>query len=119
MFLVDVIGQGAPYFCNLLCPAGTLGGIPLVLLNESMQSALGWMYVWKNVLLIATIILSIIIYRPFSKYICPLGAIYSVFNPISIFSYRVEKRKCTNCGACARIFKMQADPVKKPRGISE
>ncbi len=51
MFLVDVLGQGAPYFCKLICPVGTLeGGIPLVLLNKSMHGALGWLYAWKNVL---------------------------------------------------------------------
>ena len=87
MFLVDVLGQGAPYFCKLICPAGTLeGGLPLVLLNKSMRSALGWLYVWKNVLLAGTIVLSVLIYRPFCKYICPLGAVYSVFNPISVRS---------------------------------
>ena len=48
MFLVDIMGQGAPYFCKLICPAGTLeGGIPLALLNKSMRSALGALYVWK------------------------------------------------------------------------
>lgn len=113
MFLVDVIGQGAPYFCKLLCPVGTLeGGIPLVLLNKSMHTALGWLYAWKNVLLVVTIIVSIMIYRPFCKYICPLGAIYSVFNPISVFKYRVDESKCTHCGACARTCKMQVDPVQ-------
>ena len=113
MFLVDVIGQGAPYFCKLLCPVGALeGGIPLVLLNKSMHTALGWLYAWKNVLLVVTIILSIMIYRPFCKYICPLGAVYSVFNPISVFKYRVDESKCTHCGACARTCKMQVDPVQ-------
>lgn len=113
MFLVDVIGQGAPYFCKLLCPVGTLeGGIPLVLLNKSMHTALGWLYAWKNVLLVVTIILSIMIYRPFCKYICPLGTVYSVFNPISVFKYRVDESKCTHCGACARTCKMQVDPVQ-------
>ena len=113
--LVDVTGQGAPYFCKLLCPVGTLeGGIPLVLLNKSMHSTLGWLYAWKNVLLVVTIILSIIIYRPFCKYICPLGAIYSVFNPISVFQYRVDERKCTRCGACARACKMTVDPIQNP-----
>jgi len=113
MLLVDVMGQGAPYFCKLLCPVGTLeGGIPLVLLNKSMHSALGWLYAWKNVLLVIMIILSVIIYRPFCKYICPLGAVYSVFNPISVFKYRVDKSKCTHCGACARACKMQVDPVQ-------
>ncbi len=113
MFLVDVMGQGASYFCKLLCPVGTLeGGIPLVLLNKSMRSALGWLYAWKNVLLAVTILLSVIVYRPFCKYICPLGAIYSVFNPISVFQYRVDESKCTRCGACARACKMQVDPVQ-------
>lgn len=113
LFLVDVLGQGAPYFCKLICPVGTLeGGIPLVLLNKSMHSALGWLYAWKNVLLAATIFLSIIIYRPFCKYVCPLGAIYSAFNPISVFKYRVDTGKCTRCGACARACKMQVDPVQ-------
>lgn len=113
MFLVDVMGQGAPYFCKLICPAGTLeGGIPLALLNKSMRNALGWLYAWKNVLLVVTAILSMMIYRPFCKYICPLGAVYSVFNPISVFRYRVDKETCTDCGACAKVCKMQADPAK-------
>ncbi|MCI8280979.1 MAG: 4Fe-4S binding protein [Lachnospiraceae bacterium] len=113
MVLVDVLGQGSPYFCKLICPAGTLeGGIPLVLLNKSMRSALGWLYAWKNILLILTVVLSIFIYRPFCKYICPLGAIYSVFNPISVFRYRVDREKCIDCGACAKACKMQVDPVK-------
>lgn len=113
LFLVDVLGQGAPYFCKLICPSGTLeGGIPLVLLNRSMRGAIGWLYTWKNILLVITIILSIIIYRPFCKYICPLGAIYSVFNPVSVFRYRVEQEKCTDCGACARICPMQVDPMR-------
>lgn len=114
LFLVDVLGQGAPYFCKLICPAGTLeGGIPMVLLNKSMRSAVGWLYAWKNTLLILTVALSILIYRPFCKYICPLGAIYSVFNPISVFRYQLDKEKCTGCGACKTACKMQIDPVKQ------
>lgn len=111
LFLVDILGQGAPYFCKLICPVGALeGGVPLVLLNKTLHGALGWLYAWKMVILAVTIFLSIIIYRPFCKYICPLGAVYSVFNPISVFKYRVDREKCVNCGACAEVCKMQADP---------
>lgn len=113
MFLVDMLGQGAPYFCKLICPAGTLeGGIPLVLLNKSMRGALGFLYVWKNALLFAVIVLSVLIYRPFCKYICPLGAVYSVFNPVAVFRYRIDKEKCVGCGVCKDVCKMQADPQK-------
>lgn len=113
MFAVDVLGQGAPYFCKLICPAGTLeGGIPLVLLNRSMRSTLGWLYIWKNAVLLVTIILSVLIYRPFCKYICPLGAVYSVFNPISVFGYRLDRDKCIGCRTCAKVCKMQVNPVE-------
>lgn len=113
MFLVDVLGQGAPYFCKLICPAGTLeGGLTLVLRNQSMRGALGWLYAWKNVLLAVTAVLSVLIYRPFCKYVCPLGAIYAAFNPVSIFRYRVDREKCTGCGACAKVCKMQVNPVE-------
>lgn len=113
MFVVDLLGQGAPYFCKLICPAGTLeGGLPLVLLNKGMRGAIGWLYAWKNVLLVAILFLSVIIYRPFCKYICPLGAVYSLFQPVSVFRYRVDQELCTHCGACAKTCKMQVDPVK-------
>lgn len=113
MFLVDILGQGAPYFCKLICPAGTLeGGIPLVLFHKSMRNAVGFLYAWKSFLLIVVIVFSVIIYRPFCKYICPLGAIYSLFNSISVFHYQVDKEKCIDCGICADICKMQVNPVK-------
>lgn len=115
MFLVDFVGQGQPWFCKLICPAGTLeGGIPLVLMDKSIRGAIGWLYAWKNVLLFFTIFLSLMIYRPFCKYVCPLGAIYSVFNPISVFRYQVDEKKCVGCGNCADVCKMQIDPVKYP-----
>ncbi len=118
LFIVDIIGQGTPYFCKLICPAGTLeGGLPLVIMNEGLQRTVGWLYAWKNLLLVITIIASIIIYRPFCKYICPLGAIYSLFNPISVFKYRVNEEKCINCHACSNICKMNVDPVKNSNAL--
>ncbi len=118
LFVTDVIGQGAPYFCKLICPAGTLeGGIPLVLLNESMRSAIGWLYAWKNLILIITIIAAIIIYRPFCRYICPLGAIYSLFNKVSVYRYQVDKHKCISCGKCADACKMAVNPLENANSL--
>ena len=115
LFLTDLMGQGAPYFCKLICPAGTLeGGLPLVLLNKAMRGAIGWLYIWKNTILIATIVLSILIYRPFCKYICPLGAFYSIFNKVSLFRSRIDGDKCVHCGKCAKVCQMNVDPVKTP-----
>ena len=113
LFLVDIIGQGAPYFCKLICPVGMLeGGIPLVWMNTSMRGAVGFLYAWKGLILLLTILLSVIIYRPFCKYICPLGAIYSLFNSVSFFRYTLNHQKCIHCGRCKAVCEMQCDPVK-------
>ena len=113
LFLVDILGQGSPYFCKLICPVGMLeGGIPLVLMNKSMRGAIGFLYYWKGVILVLTILLSIMVYRPFCKYVCPLGALYSVFNPISVFRYRLDKDKCISCGRCKKVCQMNIDPVE-------
>ena len=114
MFVTDFLGQGSPWFCKVLCPAGTLeGGIPLVLLNRGLQGALGFLYAWKMGILIVILFLSVIIFRPFCKYLCPLGAVYSVFNPVAVFRYRLDQSKCVDCGACKNVCQMGLDPVKE------
>lgn len=113
VFATNAFGIAPPYFCKYLCPAGTLeGGIPLVLAKESLQSMIGWLFDWKLLLLLATIILSIFIYRPFCKYICPLGAIYSLFNRFSFYEMHVDQSKCCHCKSCERQCKMGVD-IKK------
>lgn len=115
MFLVNEFGISPPYFCEFICPAGTLqGGIPLVLLNESLRASIGFLFAWKMLLLIIILVASIFIYRPFCRYICPLGAFYSLFNKVSFYKYDVDKTKCTNCSACSRKCKMNIEVYKKP-----
>lgn len=115
IFITDIVGQGSPFFCKFLCPVGTIeGGWPLVLMNKPLQATVGLLYLWKNIILIILLVLSIIIYRPFCKYICPLGAIYSVFNNISFYNYKIDKNKCTKCGICSSVCKMTIEPYKTP-----
>lgn len=115
LYAVDILGQGSPWFCKLICPAGTLeGGLPLVFLNEALQNTIGFLYAWKNAILILTILASILIYRPFCKFICPLGAIYSFFNRVAIFRHRVDPKRCTECRLCAHICPMNVNPAKNP-----
>ncbi|WP_413464663.1 4Fe-4S binding protein [Clostridium phoceensis] len=115
LFVVDIVGQGAPAFCKYICPSGTLlGGIPLVFKNPGLQAMVGFLFRWKVAILLVTVFLSILIYRPFCKYICPLGATYALFNRASLYRLRVDKNQCVNCGLCAKTCKMGVDPVKTP-----
>lgn len=115
MFLVNKYGIAPPYFCQYICPAGTLeGGIPLIIGNESLRQMLGWLFSWKMFLLIITIYTSMIIYRPFCKYICPLGAIYALFNKYSFYQINIDTNKCTGCRICEKACKMNVPVLKNP-----
>ncbi|MBP1737305.1 MAG: 4Fe-4S ferredoxin [Oscillospiraceae bacterium] len=106
-------GIAPPYFCKYLCPAGTLeGGIPLVLAEESLKAMLGWLFAWKLFLLLAFLLASVFLYRPFCKYICPLGAIYSLFNRFSFYQMHVDRTKCVGCHTCRDKCNMGVDPLK-------
>lgn len=113
--VTNFIGLGDPWFCKYICPGGTLmAGIPLVAANEPLQAAVGTLFSWKILLLIVTVLLAIIVYRPFCKYICPLGAVYSMFNPFALYRYQVNEDKCTKCGKCQNICKMDIRVWEKP-----
>ena len=115
MFALDEYNMSDPWFCKYICPAGTLeGGVPLAVLNEGIREAIGWLYAYKVAILVILLIASVIIYRPFCKYICPLGAIYSFFNKIAVFRLRCDESKCVSCGKCAKECKMNVDPTKMP-----
>ena len=67
-------GNGDPFFCKYLCPAGILeGGIPLSLADTGIRASLGWLFTWKSCILLGVVVLSVFFYRPFCKWLCPLG----------------------------------------------
>lgn len=113
IFLTNEYGTAQPYFCQWICPVGTLeGGIPLLIKNEGLRQMVGFLFNWKVSLLIITIVSSIVVYRPFCKYICPLGAFYSFFNKFSFYQMDIEKSKCNGCKACERVCKMNIELTK-------
>ncbi|MBR4909907.1 MAG: 4Fe-4S binding protein [Clostridia bacterium] len=102
----------APGFCKYICPAGTLeGGIPLAITNETLRSMLGFLFSWKTFVLALTLLICVFCYRAFCRFICPLGALYSLFNPISFFGIKVDAAKCTRCNACVKACKMDVKKV--------
>lgn len=112
---VNDVGMGDPFFCKYICPQGVLeGAIPLSLVNEGIRAALGTLFVQKLFILIAVVALSILFYRPFCKWICPLGAFYALLNKISLLEIKMDEQKCVSCGKCAASCKMDVDVRKTP-----
>lgn len=111
--LTNQYGIGTPYFCQWVCPLGTLeGGIPLLLVQEGLRSMIGFLFYWKFALLGLFVLSSIFIYRPFCKYICPLGALYGLLQRFSLWQMRVDSAACSGCGHCEQACPMQVEVRK-------
>ena len=110
-----------PAFCKYICPAGTLeGGIGLLsnAVNESYFSMLGPLFTWKFMLMVSILVGSVFIFRLFCRFICPLGALYGIFNKISIFGIKLDNSKCTQCGLCQAHCKVDIKHVGDQECIS-
>ncbi len=113
MLVRDEFGFGETWFCKYICPAGTLGaGYPLLLKNEGLRQSVGVLFGWKSAVLVVVVILSVIIYRPFCKYLCPLGAFYAFFNKFSLYRLSMDREQCVGCGLCEKACKMGVEVTK-------
>ena len=113
IMVTNYLGMGDPAFCKYICPVGTLeGGIPLLSTHSELRQTLGGVFALKVTILAVVVIASFFVYRFFCKVMCPLGAIYALFNKISIFHMSYDKEKCIGCGKCANVCKMDVNPVK-------
>lgn len=103
-----------PAFCKYICPAGTLeGGIGLLAnkVNEGYFSMLGPLFTWKFALMVSILTASVFIFRMFCRFICPLGALYGLFNKISFFGVKTVDEKCVDCNRCIAHCKMDIKKV--------
>ena len=115
VLVVNDVGMGDPFFCKYICPQGVLeGAIPLAIANAGIRSALGHLFTWKLAVLIAVVVLGVLFYRPFCKWICPLGAFYALMNRVSLLGIRVDACKCVSCGKCSKVCQMDVDVVRAP-----
>ena len=96
-------GVPLPAFCKYICPAGTLEGGLLLLsnkVNSSLLASLGPLFTWKFLLMVSILTGCIFIYRVFCRFLCPLGALYGLFNRFCLIGVTVDEDKCIHCGLC-------------------
>ncbi|MBQ8341303.1 MAG: 4Fe-4S binding protein, partial [Clostridia bacterium] len=98
-----------PGFCKYICPAGTLEGAMGLLANKANEGylrMLGPLFTWKFLLMVSILVASVFIFRFFCRFLCPLGALYGLFNKISLVGVKVDKAGCTDCGICVNHCQM-------------
>ena len=117
VIIVPVAVKMTPAFCKYLCPSGTLSGILLAMADSRLFALLGSTFAWKVSVLIAVGLLAVAIYRPFCKYLCPLGAFYAPFNKVALVGMNCDNALCVDCGACAEACGMGVDPSEEPNDM--
>ena len=110
-----------PAFCKYICPAGTLEGSMTLLanrVNSGYFAMLGGIFTWKFLLTISILTGCVFIFRLFCRFLCPLGALYGLFDRFSIFGIQLDDSKCTACGRCEAVCKVDIRQVGDRECIS-
>ncbi len=110
--------EGHPLFICRVCPAGALEkAVP----DMVQQAITGKQIVWPNALKLTILVLFIVaiffVKRPWCRILCPLGAIFSLFNRISAFFIRFNPNECTHCLQCHKFCEYDIEPEKSPNDL--
>ena len=102
------------FICRV-CPAGALeAAVP----NMTGQAIAGEKIAWPNALkltILGVFLIAIFLMkRPWCRMLCPLGAIFSLFNRVSAFFVRFNADECTDCERCHKLCEYGMEPEKSP-----
>jgi len=64
-------------------------------------------------ILVGVIALAVFFSRGFCRMLCPLGAMFALFNRFSLFRFNLKFEKCNSCGGCAKVCPVEIDPVSE------
>jgi ferredoxin len=111
----DIVAD-APYqlfYCRL-CPAAALTVTVPNLFSEgdatlSERVAKSGL---KLGILAAVLVMMVFIARPFCRMLCPLGAIYSLFNRQAFVTMKLDRVTCNECGQCDKACPLDLDVMK-------
>lgn len=113
LIIMSAKGIGSPAFCKLICPQGTLSSIMILPFSKGLREKVGTTFLFKISILIVIFVVSVFIYRPFCRFICPLGAIYGLFNSIALVRINIDNNKCNGCNMCKKECPMKLDVRKE------
>jgi len=94
-------------FCKL-CPAASIeASLPYLFLGVARVNA---PFVIHMVTLAGTLLGMVLVSRFWCRYLCPMGALLSLFNRVSLLRLRLDASRCTGCNACTGQCPMGIEP---------
>jgi polyferredoxin len=104
------------HWFSKLCPFGALiAGIPWLAWNPVdpdfgskviEADMIGWLYYLKMAILFFFLVWFIFAKRPFCRIACPMGAIWALFNRVSLLKFKAAK-DCPDCDQCTQYCPME------------
>jgi polyferredoxin len=110
LLLINRLGYGEPWYCRLLCAPGTLEASGLFLVIPELREQLGPTFALKAGILALFLGWAVVSFRPYCRTLCPLGAVYGLFNRWSLVRIEHDPGRCSDCGACAAGCRVGLDP---------
>jgi ferredoxin-type protein NapH len=123
--LVILVGSLSFFTCDLwfckLCPVGTLEGyLPTAVVNAAglpLKNIFTVLFILDLVILAAVLASMVFVQRAFCRLACPLGAFYSIFNPISLIQLKVDQTKCLKCDSCETACPAEIKRAQRERSL--
>ena len=111
-FVVSNTIRGVLFVTVLLMLFGIVGGRkgfviyhymnPFNLFNFDIET------VWVGATIVVALVVSFGFYRPFCQFVCPFGLLSWLLERASIFRVKIDRSRCTNCGACVSACPLDA-----------
>lgn len=110
-----LFGEEHPLFFCRLCPAGALeAAVP----HTVSQAIAGKEVVWPSAVKLTILALflgsALVVWRPWCRLFCPLGALYTLCNRFSVLVLRFNADRCTDCRLCENMCRYGAYDDKQP-----
>lgn len=113
-----LFGEGHWLFVCRFCPAGALeAAVPNIISRAIAGQETVWPNAFKLIILVLFLIAIFFVRRPWCRILCPLGAIFSLFNRVSAFFLRFDPDKCNSCERCHKLCEYGIEPEKSPNDL--